>query len=153
MRIVSVKVNPIKINGEASQWGNGVCDKTEDLGGLPIHVEEIAVLHRRRRFGGFFNNWVFDFSFSPLQPYCSLHLHLHVSANPYTSGNIASRDSAPGIIVASGGWEGICFEQHAIYVLRVFLDFWGVFFKTKLMFLSVIKLLNERRTFSPWLKG
>uniref|UniRef100_A0A665W1M4 PKD domain-containing protein n=1 Tax=Echeneis naucrates TaxID=173247 RepID=A0A665W1M4_ECHNA len=34
-------------------------------------------------------------------PYCSLHLHLHVSANPYTSGNIASRDSAPGIIVAS----------------------------------------------------
>ncbi|XP_056136546.1 VPS10 domain-containing receptor SorCS1 [Lampris incognitus] len=35
-------------------------------------------------------------------PYCSLHLHLHVSANPYTSGNIASRDSAPGIIVASG---------------------------------------------------
>uniref|UniRef100_A0A672Z6S4 Sortilin related VPS10 domain containing receptor 1 n=1 Tax=Sphaeramia orbicularis TaxID=375764 RepID=A0A672Z6S4_9TELE len=37
-----------------------------------------------------------------LLPYCSLHLHLHVSANPYTSGNIASRESAPGIIVASG---------------------------------------------------
>ncbi|XP_016890793.1 VPS10 domain-containing receptor SorCS1 isoform X4 [Cynoglossus semilaevis] len=37
-------------------------------------------------------------------PYCSLHLHLHVSANPYTSGNIASRDSAPGIIVASGSF-------------------------------------------------
>ncbi|KAK3510616.1 hypothetical protein QTP70_011873 [Hemibagrus guttatus] len=35
-------------------------------------------------------------------PYCSLHLQLHVSANPYTSGNIASKDSAPGIIVASG---------------------------------------------------
>uniref|UniRef100_A0A8C7KR84 VPS10 domain-containing receptor SorCS1-like n=1 Tax=Oncorhynchus kisutch TaxID=8019 RepID=A0A8C7KR84_ONCKI len=35
-------------------------------------------------------------------PYCSLHLHLHVSANPYTSGNIESKDSAPGIIVASG---------------------------------------------------
>ncbi|XP_019735234.1 VPS10 domain-containing receptor SorCS1 isoform X6 [Hippocampus comes] len=38
------------------------------------------------------------------KPYCSLHLHLHVSANPYTSGNIASRDSAPGIIVASGSF-------------------------------------------------
>ncbi|XP_061833153.2 VPS10 domain-containing receptor SorCS1 isoform X4 [Nerophis lumbriciformis] len=37
-------------------------------------------------------------------PYCSLHLHLHVSANPYTSGNIASRDSAPGIILASGSF-------------------------------------------------
>ncbi|XP_049577470.1 VPS10 domain-containing receptor SorCS1 isoform X2 [Syngnathus scovelli] len=37
-----------------------------------------------------------------MPPYCSLHLHLHVSANPYTSGSIASRESAPGIIVASG---------------------------------------------------
>ncbi|KAL2102359.1 hypothetical protein ACEWY4_001527 [Coilia grayii] len=35
-------------------------------------------------------------------PYCSLHLHLHVSANPYTSGNIASKESAPGIVMASG---------------------------------------------------
>ncbi|XP_048801196.1 VPS10 domain-containing receptor SorCS1-like isoform X1 [Lagopus muta] len=37
-----------------------------------------------------------------LLPYCSLHLHLKVSENPYTSGNIASRDTAPSIIVASG---------------------------------------------------
>ncbi|XP_069386499.1 VPS10 domain-containing receptor SorCS1 isoform X2 [Paralichthys olivaceus] len=37
-------------------------------------------------------------------PYCSLHLHLQVSANPYTSGNIASRESTPGIIVASGSF-------------------------------------------------
>ncbi|CAM9325705.1 unnamed protein product, partial [Lampetra planeri] len=36
------------------------------------------------------------------QPYCSLHLHLHVSENPYTSGNIVSEDSAPGVIIASG---------------------------------------------------
>uniref|UniRef100_A0A3Q4HKA0 Sortilin related VPS10 domain containing receptor 1 n=1 Tax=Neolamprologus brichardi TaxID=32507 RepID=A0A3Q4HKA0_NEOBR len=36
------------------------------------------------------------------KPYCSLHLHLHVSENPYTSGNIVSKDSAPGIIIASG---------------------------------------------------
>ncbi|XP_029691212.1 VPS10 domain-containing receptor SorCS1-like isoform X1 [Takifugu rubripes] len=36
------------------------------------------------------------------QPHCSLHLHLHVSENPYTSGNIVSKDSAPGIIIASG---------------------------------------------------
>nr|XP_015202888.1 PREDICTED: VPS10 domain-containing receptor SorCS1-like isoform X1 [Lepisosteus oculatus] len=35
-------------------------------------------------------------------PYCSLHLHLQVSDNPYTSGNIASKYSAPGIIVATG---------------------------------------------------
>ncbi|XP_047459268.1 VPS10 domain-containing receptor SorCS1-like [Mugil cephalus] len=36
------------------------------------------------------------------QPHCSLHLHLRVSENPYTSGNIVSKDSAPGIIIASG---------------------------------------------------
>ena len=41
MRIVSVKVNPIKINGERSQWGNGVCDQTYDLG-----VDAAAVLFR-----------------------------------------------------------------------------------------------------------
>uniref|UniRef100_A0AAY4F0H1 PKD domain-containing protein n=1 Tax=Denticeps clupeoides TaxID=299321 RepID=A0AAY4F0H1_9TELE len=41
-------------------------------------------------------------SFHCVLPYCSLHLHLQVSANPYTSGNIASKESAPGIIVASG---------------------------------------------------
>ncbi|KAK7929837.1 hypothetical protein WMY93_006232 [Mugilogobius chulae] len=39
-------------------------------------------------------------------PYCSLHLHLHVSANPYTSGNIASKESAPGLIIASGSFGG-----------------------------------------------
>eukprot|EP00062_Callorhinchus_milii_P017884 gi/632970748/ref/XP_007901820.1/ PREDICTED: VPS10 domain-containing receptor SorCS1-like [Callorhinchus milii] len=37
-----------------------------------------------------------------LLPYCSLNLHLKVAQNPYTSGNIASKESAPGIIVASG---------------------------------------------------
>uniref|UniRef100_A0A3Q3WH77 PKD domain-containing protein n=1 Tax=Mola mola TaxID=94237 RepID=A0A3Q3WH77_MOLML len=36
------------------------------------------------------------------QPYCSLHLHLHMSENPYTSGNIISKETAPGIIIASG---------------------------------------------------
>ncbi|MEQ2225552.1 VPS10 domain-containing receptor SorCS1, partial [Ilyodon furcidens] len=36
------------------------------------------------------------------QPYCSLHLHLHVSENPYASGNIVSKDTAPGVIIASG---------------------------------------------------
>ncbi|XP_030643265.1 LOW QUALITY PROTEIN: VPS10 domain-containing receptor SorCS1-like [Chanos chanos] len=35
-------------------------------------------------------------------PSCSLHLHLHVSDNPYTSGNIVSKESAPGVILASG---------------------------------------------------
>lgn len=48
------------------------------------------------------------------QPYCSLHLHLHVSENPYTSGNIISKESAPGIIIASGediSWNAHCFAH------------------------------------------
>lgn len=60
--------------------------------------------------------WIIDFVISCLQPYCSLHLHLHVSANPYTSGNIASRESAPGIIVASGGWEGNLFASGVLFL-------------------------------------
>ncbi|XP_062319686.1 VPS10 domain-containing receptor SorCS3 [Osmerus eperlanus] len=35
-------------------------------------------------------------------PFCSLHLHLEMSENPYTSGRISSKDLAPGIIVATG---------------------------------------------------
>ncbi|KAM6956470.1 VPS10 domain-containing receptor SorCS3 [Aplochiton taeniatus] len=35
-------------------------------------------------------------------PFCSLHLHLEMSENPYTSGRISSKDSAPGIVVATG---------------------------------------------------
>lgn len=46
--------------------------------------------------------------YSVLQPGCSLHLHLHVSENPYASGNIVSKESAPGIIIASGL---VCFVE------------------------------------------
>ncbi|KAG7267824.1 hypothetical protein CRUP_017368, partial [Coryphaenoides rupestris] len=35
-------------------------------------------------------------------PFCSLHLQLQMSENPYLSGAISSKSSAPGIIVATG---------------------------------------------------
>ena len=56
-----------------------------------------------------------DPHFSSSQPYCSLHLHLKVSENPYTSGIIASRDTAPSIIVASGkqlAWSAHCYKLY-----------------------------------------
>lgn len=37
-----------------------------------------------------------------LQPFCSLHLQLQMSENPYLSGSISTKSSAPGIIVATG---------------------------------------------------
>ncbi|XP_019715789.1 VPS10 domain-containing receptor SorCS3-like [Hippocampus comes] len=37
-----------------------------------------------------------------VRPFCSLHLHLEMSENPYTSGPITSKKSVPGIIVATG---------------------------------------------------
>ncbi|XP_030060579.1 VPS10 domain-containing receptor SorCS3 [Microcaecilia unicolor] len=37
-----------------------------------------------------------------LLPFCSLHLHLQMSENPYTSGSISSKDTAPWLIVATG---------------------------------------------------
>lgn len=36
------------------------------------------------------------------QPFCSLHLQLQMSENPYLSGAISTKSSAPGIIVATG---------------------------------------------------
>ncbi|MGH0150245.1 UNVERIFIED_CONTAM: hypothetical protein FKN15_048831 [Acipenser sinensis] len=71
-------------------------------------------------------------------PFCSLHLHLQVSENPYTSGSISSKASAPGIIVATGSigaeltfsdvgmfistdagnsWRQIFEEEHSIWFL------------------------------------
>nr|XP_020644639.1 VPS10 domain-containing receptor SorCS3 [Pogona vitticeps] len=37
-----------------------------------------------------------------LLPFCSLHLHLQVSENPYTSGSISSKETVPGLLVATG---------------------------------------------------
>lgn len=36
------------------------------------------------------------------QPFCSLHLHLEMWENPYTSGPITSKKTVPGIFVARG---------------------------------------------------
>uniref|UniRef100_A0A8C9NSK6 Sortilin related VPS10 domain containing receptor 3 n=1 Tax=Serinus canaria TaxID=9135 RepID=A0A8C9NSK6_SERCA len=35
-------------------------------------------------------------------PFCSLHLRLQLSENPYTSGSISSKETAPGLLVATG---------------------------------------------------
>ncbi|XP_066514332.1 VPS10 domain-containing receptor SorCS3 [Hoplias malabaricus] len=35
-------------------------------------------------------------------PFCSLHLQLQMSENPYLSGSITSKNSVPGVIVATG---------------------------------------------------
>ncbi|GAB5578767.1 VPS10 domain-containing receptor SorCS3 [Prionailurus iriomotensis] len=37
-----------------------------------------------------------------LLPFCSLHLHLEISENPYSSGRISSKETAPGLVVATG---------------------------------------------------
>ncbi|KAG7463022.1 hypothetical protein MATL_G00190840 [Megalops atlanticus] len=71
-------------------------------------------------------------------PFCSLHLHLQMSENPYSSGSISSKSSAPGIIVATGNigaelsynnvgmyvssdagntWRQIFEEEHSIWFL------------------------------------
>uniref|UniRef100_A0A8C3APV2 Sortilin related VPS10 domain containing receptor 3b n=1 Tax=Cyclopterus lumpus TaxID=8103 RepID=A0A8C3APV2_CYCLU len=71
-------------------------------------------------------------------PFCSLHLHLEMSENPYTSGPITSKKSVPGIIVAAGNigtelsstnlgmfitsdagnsWRQIFVEEHNVWFL------------------------------------
>uniref|UniRef100_A0A8D0DNR3 Sortilin related VPS10 domain containing receptor 1 n=1 Tax=Salvator merianae TaxID=96440 RepID=A0A8D0DNR3_SALMN len=105
-----------------------------------------------------------------LLPYCSLHLHLKVSENPYTSGNIASRDTAPGIIVASGNigtelldndismfissdagntWRQIFEEEHSV----LYLDQGGVLVAIKHTSLPIRHLwlsFDEGRSWSKY---
>ncbi|KAM6266176.1 VPS10 domain-containing receptor SorCS1 [Porphyrio hochstetteri] len=105
-----------------------------------------------------------------LLPYCSLHLHLKVSENPYTSGNIASRDTAPSIIVASGNigtelsdtdismfvssdagntWRQIFEEEHSV----LYLDQGGVLVAIKHTSLPVRHLwlsFDEGRSWSKY---
>uniref|UniRef100_A0A8C5R5H3 Sortilin related VPS10 domain containing receptor 1 n=1 Tax=Leptobrachium leishanense TaxID=445787 RepID=A0A8C5R5H3_9ANUR len=105
-----------------------------------------------------------------LLPYCSLHLHLKVSENPYTTGNIASRDTAPGIIVASGNigselseselsmfissdagntWRQIFEEEHSV----LFLDQGGVLVAMKHTSLPIRHLwlsFDEGRSWSKY---
>lgn len=40
--------------------------------------------------------------FSLFQPFCSLHLQLQMSENPYVSGSITTKNSVPGVIIAIG---------------------------------------------------
>ncbi|XP_053927854.1 VPS10 domain-containing receptor SorCS1 isoform X4 [Cuculus canorus] len=105
-----------------------------------------------------------------LLPYCSLHLHLKVSENPYTSGNIASRDTAPSIIVASGNigtelsdndismfissdagntWRQIFEEEHSV----LYLDKGGVLVAMKHTSLPIRHLwlsFDEGRSWSKY---
>uniref|UniRef100_A0A8C2UVJ4 VPS10 domain-containing receptor SorCS1 n=1 Tax=Chinchilla lanigera TaxID=34839 RepID=A0A8C2UVJ4_CHILA len=105
-----------------------------------------------------------------LLPYCSLHLHLKVSENPYTSGIIASRDTAPSIIVASGNigselsdndismfvssdagntWRQIFEEEHSI----LYLDQGGVLVAMKHTSLPIRHLwlsFDEGRSWSKY---
>ncbi|KAM9770526.1 LOW QUALITY PROTEIN: VPS10 domain-containing receptor SorCS3-like [Menidia menidia] len=71
-------------------------------------------------------------------PFCSLHLQLQTSENPYVSGSISTKSSAPGVIVATGNigpelsynnvgmfissdagnsWRAIFEEEHNIWFL------------------------------------
>ncbi|XP_059955825.1 VPS10 domain-containing receptor SorCS1 isoform X4 [Mesoplodon densirostris] len=105
-----------------------------------------------------------------LLPYCSLHLHLKVSENPYTSGIIASRDTAPSIIVASGNigaelsdsdismfvssdagntWRQIFEEEHSV----LYLDQGGVLVAMKHTSLPIRHLwlsFDEGRSWSKY---
>ncbi|MGH0129392.1 UNVERIFIED_CONTAM: hypothetical protein FKN15_024121, partial [Acipenser sinensis] len=52
-------------------------------------------------------------------PFCSLHLHLQVSENPYTSGSISSKASAPGIIVATGDIDVCAFHISVLKYINI----------------------------------
>lgn len=59
-------------------------------------------IHLIRKVSGSVGIPVLFFVFFVRQPFCSLHLQLEMSENPYTSGPITSKKTVPGIIVATG---------------------------------------------------
>ncbi|KAK1166672.1 VPS10 domain-containing receptor SorCS3-like isoform X1 [Acipenser oxyrinchus oxyrinchus] len=102
-------------------------------------------------------------------PFCSLHLHLQVSENPYTSGSISSKASAPGIIVATGNigaeltfndvgmfistdagnsWRQIFEEEHSIW----FLDKGGALIAVKQTSLPIRQLAISFDEGKQWSK-
>ncbi|RXM27121.1 VPS10 domain-containing receptor SorCS3 [Acipenser ruthenus] len=102
-------------------------------------------------------------------PFCSLHLHLQVSENPYTSGSISSKASAPGIIVATGNigaaltfsdvgmfittdagnsWRQIFEEEHSIW----FLDKGGALIAVKQTSLPIRQLAISFDEGKQWIK-
>nr|KAF6425794.1 sortilin related VPS10 domain containing receptor 3 [Molossus molossus] len=60
-----------------------------------------------------------------LLPFCSLHLHLQTSENPYSSGRISSKATAPGLVVATGtaawssNWVSPKYRQRPATLLRL----------------------------------
>lgn len=64
--------------------------------------------------GQLYNNFAMAMChFSLFQPFCSLHLQLQMSENPYVSGSITTKNSVPGVIFAIGKKSGpqfiLCF--------------------------------------------
>ncbi|XP_051561251.1 VPS10 domain-containing receptor SorCS3-like [Myxocyprinus asiaticus] len=50
-------------------------------------------------------------------PFCSLHLQLQMSENPYLSGSIFTKSSAPGVIVATGNiGSELSYNNVAMYI-------------------------------------
>lgn len=56
-------------------------------------------------------------SLFPPQPDCHLHLHLRWADNPYVSGTVHTKDTAPGLIMGAGGWLQRLLQPEGIYYL------------------------------------
>ncbi|XP_040294159.1 VPS10 domain-containing receptor SorCS3 [Bufo bufo] len=105
-----------------------------------------------------------------LLPFCSLHFHLQMSENPYNSGSVSSKSTAPWLIVASGNfgpelsstdtnmfissdggntWKHIFEEEYNIW----FLDWGGALVAMKHTSLPVRQLwlsFDEGRSWSKY---
>lgn len=84
----SQKTLAIFLVGKASNYG--------------LSETHFSVLSISWRFWFFFCFFAHSWGRRCWQPFCSLHLHLEMWENPYTSGPITSKKTVPGIIVARG---------------------------------------------------
>lgn len=65
-----------------------------------------------------FHHMTFCLLASVLQPDCHLHLHLRWADNPYVSGTVHTKDTAPGLIMGAGEWP----TQKSLFLFCAYVD-------------------------------
>lgn len=80
-------------------WVSSKVSSTDPLWHNLLNGGSVYLLWETRRF---YLGMTFSLHASVAQPDCHLHLHLRWADNPYVSGTVHTKDSAPGLIMGAG---------------------------------------------------
>lgn len=75
-----------------------------------------------------------------MQPDCHLHLHLRWADNPYVSGTVHTKDSAPGLIMGAGESPG---QKKIKQVITSFIYVFMICIFESRLIDAILKILNQ----------